>query len=225
MSQGICRATFTKQPKLNPTLGRNKNPSQAALGTQRAREKIAAVFRSKVSKEQSIVMKSLVKFSLFAPIILISLALAACSGPVGSGGGGTGGGGGGGGGGTGPFTIGGTVSGLAAGASMTLQNNGTESLIVSANGAFTFKTAIVANQPYLVTVSVPPATPPQTCTVAGGSGKATATVTTVVVTCTTGTEAIGVTVAGLTGTGLVLQNGTEFLTITGTTTTSQFKTA
>src|SRR5713101_267549 len=223
MSQGICRATFTKQPKLNPTLGRNKNPSQAALGTQRAREKFAAVFRSKVSKEQSIVMKSLVKFSLFAPIILISLALAACSGPAGSGGGGTGGGGGGGG--TGPFTIGGTVSGLAAGASMTLQNNGTENLLVSANGSFAFKTAIAANQPYLVTVSQPPTTPPQTCTVAAGTGTATATVTTVVVTCTTGTQAIGVTVADLSGTGLVLHNGTEFLTITGTTTTSQFKTA
>jgi len=169
-------------------------------------------------------MKSLVKFSLFAPIILISLALAACSGvPSGSGSGGTGGGGGGGG--TGSFTIGGTVSGLAAGASMTLENNGTESLLVSANGSFTFKTAIAANKPYLVVVSQPPTTPPQTCTVAAGSGTATATVTTVVVTCTTGTQAIGVTVAGLTGTGLVLQNGTEFLTITGTTTTSQFKTA
>jgi hypothetical protein len=168
-------------------------------------------------------MKSLAKISFFAPIILISLALAACSGlPANSGGGGTGGGGGGG---TGSFTIGGTVSGLAAGGSMTLQNNGTENLIVSANGSFTFKTAIAANKPYLVTVSLPPATPPQTCTVAGGSGTATATVTTVVVTCTTGTQAIGVTVAGLTGTGLVLQNGTEFLTITGTTTTSQFKTA
>src|SRR5438445_7155278 len=77
----------------------------------------------------------------------------------------------------------------------------------------------------LVTVSQPTTTPPQTCTVAAGSGTATATVTTVVATCTTGTQAIGVTVAGLTGTGLVLQNGTEFLTITGTTTTSQFKTA
>ncbi len=153
--------------------------------------------------------------------MISSVLLAACSGPVGGAGGGTGTGSGG----AGPFTIGGTVSGLAAGGSMTLQNNGAESLVVSANGTFTFKTAIVANQPYLVTVSVPPATPPQTCTVTGGSGTATAKVTTVVVTCTTGTEAIGVTVAGLTGTGLVLQNGTEFLTITGTTTTSQFKTA
>jgi len=90
-------------------------------------------------------MKSLVKFSFFAPIILISFALAACSGPPANSGG-TGGGGGG----TGPFTIGGTVSGLAAGASMTLQNNGTENLLVSANGSFIFKTAIAANQPYLL---------------------------------------------------------------------------
>jgi hypothetical protein len=165
-------------------------------------------------------MKSAKKTSLFAFFLMSLIILAGCSHAIVSGGCtvncGSGGG---------PFTIGGTVSGLAAGGSMTLQNNGAESLVVSANGPFTFKTAIVANKPYLVTVAVPPATPPQTCTVAGGSGTATATVTTVVVTCTTGTEAIGVTVAGLTGTGLVLQNGTEFLTITGTTTTSQFKTA
>jgi Galactose oxidase, central domain len=165
-------------------------------------------------------MKSLLKFSLFTPVILISLGLAACSGvPGGSvsagGGGGT----------SGPFSIAGTVSGLAAGGSMTLQNNGTDSLTVSSNGTFTFKTPIVANKAFLVTVSAAPTTPPQTCTVSGGSGTATANVSTVLVTCTTGTQAIGVTVAGLSGTGLILQNGTEFLTITGTTTTSQFKTA
>ena len=165
-------------------------------------------------------MKCLLKFSLFTVVILISLALAACSGVKG-GTTGTGGGGGG----VGPYSIGGTVSGLAAGASVTLQNNGTETLIVSANGTFAFKTAIVATKPYLVTVSQSPTTPPQTCTVSAGSGTATATVTTVVVTCTTGTQAIGVTVAGLSGTGLILQNGTEFLTITGVTTTTTFKTA
>ncbi len=135
------------------------------------------------------------------------------------------GGTGGGGGGVGPYSIGGTVSGLAPGASVTLQNNGTENLIVSANGSFAFKTAIAATKPYLVTVALAPTTPPQTCTVSGGSGTATADVTTVVVTCTTGTQAIGVTVAGLSGTGLILQNGTEFLTITGVTTTTTFKTA
>jgi len=167
-------------------------------------------------------MKSFLKFSLFTPVILSSLALAACSGVRAvPGSGGTGGSGGG----VGPYSIGGTVSGLAAGASVTLQNNGTETLIVSANGTFAFKTAIAATKPYLVTVSQSPITPPQTCTVSAGSGAATANVTTVVVTCTTGTQAIGVTVAGLSGTGLILQNGTEFLTITGVTTTTTFKTA
>jgi hypothetical protein len=165
-------------------------------------------------------MKSLLKFSLFTPVILISLGLAACSGVKG-GTTGTGGGGAG----VGPYSISGTVSGLAAGGSMTLQNNGTDSLTVSSNGTFAFKTPIVANKAFLVTVSAAPTTPPQTCTVSGGSGTATANVSTVLVTCTTGTQAIGVTVAGLSGTGLILQNGTEFLTITGTTTTTTFKTA
>jgi hypothetical protein len=168
-----------------------------------------------------LLMKSAKKSSLFAIFLMSLFILSGCSHAY-LGGGCTvncGGGGG-----TGPFTIGGSVTGLT-GTGLILQDNGGDDLTISANGSFTFKTAIVANKPYLVTVSVPPATPPQTCTVAAGSGNATANVTTVVVTCTTGTQAIGVTVAGLTGTGLVLQNGTEFLTITGTTTTSQFKTA
>ena len=167
-------------------------------------------------------MKSLRKFPLFTPVILISLALTACSGvPAASINGGSGSGGGT----TGPYSIGGTVTGLTAGDPMTLQNNGGDDLIISSSGNFAFKTPIVLNKPYLVTVSQAPNTPPQTCTVSGGSGTATTKVTTVVVTCTTGTQAIGVTVAGLSGTGLVLQNGTEFLPITGTTTTNQFKTA
>src|SRR5260370_19945315 len=99
-------------------------------------------------------MKSLLKFFLFTPVILILLAHAACSGLSNvPGGGGPGGGGGG----TGPYSIGGTVSGLGAGSSMTLQNNGiAQGLIVSANSAFTFQTAIVANQAYFVTGSPAP---------------------------------------------------------------------
>src|SRR6266480_2586628 len=77
----------------------------------------------------------------------------------------------------------------------------------------------------LASVSTPPSPPTQTCTVSGGSGTASANVTSVQITCSTGTVAIGVTVAGLSGTGLVLQNGTDCLTITGATTTTQFKNA
>ena len=167
-------------------------------------------------------MKLVIKKFLFASSMTTALLLAACSGLPNSGGGNPGGGGGGGG--TGPFTIGGTVTGMT-GTGMVLQNNGGDSLTINGNGAFTFKTAVVKGGSFSVAVSTPPSNPTQTCTVAGGSGTATANVSTVQVTCSTGTVAVGVTVAGLSGTGLVLQNGTDFLTITGTTTTTQFKTA
>ncbi|KQQ89210.1 hypothetical protein [Massilia sp. Leaf139] len=80
-----------------------------------------------------------------------------------------GGGGGGGGGGTTPpppaggtppvtpvteFTLGGTVSGLGAGASVTLAN-GSESLPVNANGAFTFATKLKAGTAYDIKVTPP----------------------------------------------------------------------
>ena len=165
-------------------------------------------------------MKVVPKPLFVAQLLILSMMAAACSGvPQSSGGGGGGNGG------SGPFTIGGTVTGLA-GTGLTLLDNGGDSLTITANGAFTFKTAIGKGLAYLVTVSASPASPAQTCTVSSGSGSATANVTSVVVTCTTGTVPIGVTVGGLSGTGLVLvDNGTDFLTITGTTTTSQFKTA
>jgi uncharacterized repeat protein (TIGR01451 family) len=81
-----------------------------------------------------------------------------------------------------PTTIGGTVSGLGAGLSLTLQNNGRDDLTLSANGAFVFSVPISEGATYLVTVRTSPAV--QTCTVSNGSGVATANVTDVVVTCT-----------------------------------------
>src|ERR1700738_325963 len=129
---------------------------------------------------------------------------------------------GGGGGGTGPLPIGGSVTGLS-GTGLTL-TNGTDTVTVTGN-TFVFKVPVASGGVYNVLVSQSPTGPVQTCTVSNGNGKATANVTTVTVTCTTGTVAIGVTVAGLSGTGLVLQNGTDFLTVTGTTTNTQFKNA
>lgn len=162
-------------------------------------------------------MKSAKKVPFFASLLMSSVLLGACSHALNSGGGG-------GTGGAGPFSIGGTVTGLT-GTGLTLMDNGADSLIISGNGAFTFKTTIATGLAYLVTVSASPSSPVQTCIVVGGSGAAKANVSNVQINCTTGTVAIGVTVGGLSGTGLVLQNGTDFLTITGTTTTSQFKTA
>ena len=109
---------------------------------------------------------------------------------------------------TGPFTIGGTVSGLTSGSNgLVLQDNATDSLTISGNGPFTFKTAIVSGLSYNVSISTPPSSPPQTCTVVSGNGKASSNVTTVQVACSTGTgNIIAGQVTGLLGSGLVLQN-------------------
>jgi hypothetical protein len=114
------------------------------------------------------------------------------------------------------FTIGGTVSGLNSGTSVTLLDNGTDSLTVRANGAFTFKTALASGAAYKVTVGTQPTG--ETCTVTGGSGKVgTANVTTVKVACAAAkTFTIGGTVSGLnSGTSVtLLDNGTDSLTVT-----------
>jgi hypothetical protein len=105
-------------------------------------------------------------------------------------------------------TIGGTVSGLVANSSVILQDNGGDSLTVTANGTFTFKTPVTGADVYLVTVLTQPINPNQICTVTGGSGTATANVTTVGVNCVL-SYSIGGTVTGVVGTGLILQNSSD----------------
>ncbi|HYB60728.1 MAG TPA: hypothetical protein VEH50_04535 [Methylomirabilota bacterium] len=80
------------------------------------------------------------------------------------------------------YTIGGVVSGLT-GAGLVLQDNGDDNLSVTANGQFTFATALHSGATYDVTVLTQPSNPAQICVVANGSGTANANVTTVVVTC------------------------------------------
>jgi hypothetical protein len=152
---------------------------------------------------------------LIAGSLLLSTVLAGCSsvpGETGIGSTGTTGSTG------GPFTIGGSVSGLATGASVVLADNGGNDLTVSANGTFTFTTEVDSGKAYAVTVVTEPTNPAQTCTVSAGSGTASANVTTVSVTCTTNTvtATIGGTVSGLvSGTSVILQdNGGDSLTIT-----------
>lgn len=142
-------------------------------------------------------MKSAMKPCCVLSLLMTSLLLAACSGTAKSSGTGTPAGG--------PFTIGGTVSGLS-GTGLVLQDNGGDNLSISASGSFTFKTSVASGAKYAVTVLTQPTGPAQTCAVTSGSGTASANVTTVQVTCTTGTATIGGNVVGLVGTGLVLQN-------------------
>ena len=81
----------------------------------------------------------------------------------------------------GTYSVGGTVSGLSG--TVVLQDNGGDNLSVTANGSFTFATALPAGGSYNATVASNPSG--QTCTVANGTGAvATANITNVAVTCT-----------------------------------------
>jgi len=51
------------------------------------------------------------------------------------------------------FTVGGTLTGLPAGDTVTLQDNGSDNLTLSNNGTFTFPTAVPDGSAYSVTVS------------------------------------------------------------------------
>ncbi len=112
------------------------------------------------------------------------------------------------------YTIGGTVSGLT-GSGLVLEGYYENNLAISANGPFTFSTPIANGYLYSVSVFTQPSDPPQFCSVANGSGTATANVTNVQVTCVLLPQyTIGGTVSGLTGSGLVLQdNGGDNLAI------------
>ena len=103
------------------------------------------------------------------------------------------------------YTVGGSVSGLAAGQSVVLQNNAGDDLTVNTNGAFTFATAINSGTNYAVTVLTQPTD--QTCTLSNATGTATGNVTNVAITCATDTYTIGGSVSGLAaGQSVVLQN-------------------
>ena len=107
-------------------------------------------------------------------------------------------------------TGGGKGSGLT-GTGLILQDNAGDSLTITANGSFTFKTPVTGA--YAVTVLTQPIGPAQLCTVAQGSGNAAANITNVTVTCVL-SYTIGGTVTGVVGTGLVLQdNGGDKLPI------------
>jgi len=115
------------------------------------------------------------------------------------------------------FSVSGSVSGLSAGESLVLENNGeVSSVIVSANGPFSFPTLVAANSSYHITVDVQPAG--QVCTISDGSGAGvTADVTNVAVACAGITFSISGTVTGLAqGTSVVLtNNGSDPLTQLG----------
>jgi 6-phosphogluconolactonase (cycloisomerase 2 family) len=106
---------------------------------------------------------------------------------------------------TASFTLSGTVSGLLGGG--LVLSDGSESLAVSANGAFHFTKPLSSGTRYAIAVATPPSGPSQTCsiTTSNQSGQVTtAGITGIQVVCNTNSFGIGGTVSGLTGTGLSL---------------------
>lgn len=96
------------------------------------------------------------------------------------------------------YFVSGTVTGLAPGEQVTLQNNGANDLTLTANQNFTFSTPIASGASYLVSVGTQPF--PETCTVINGSGsKVNAPITNVQVNCAAGAY----TVLGSFGNGAV----------------------
>jgi hypothetical protein len=105
------------------------------------------------------------------------------------------------------YTVGGTISGLMSQGLILL--NGTDTATPNpGDTSFTFPTAVVAGTSYDVSVQLQPDT--DTCTVTGGSGVVgSANVTDVAVTCASAAFTVGGTISGLTGSGLVLADGTD----------------
>ena len=109
------------------------------------------------------------------------------------------------------YTLGGSVNGLA-GAGLVLGNNGASLAVGAGSTTFTFANALTAGTAYAVTVQGSPNG--QTCSVANGTGTVgTANVSNVVVTCSNQSYSLGGSISGLNGTGLVLANGTDQLTV------------
>jgi hypothetical protein len=112
------------------------------------------------------------------------------------------------------YTISGSVSGLAMGSQVTLDDNAASALTVTANGAFTFATPVAAGASYTVTVGTQPAG--ETCTVSSGQGfQLGGNVSDVRVTCSTSAFTIGGTLSGLAAGAQVTldNNGSDPLTL------------
>ena len=113
------------------------------------------------------------------------------------------------------YTVAGSVSGLASGAQVTLDNNGADPAVVTADGSFAFSLPVAYNGSYVVTVGTQPMG--QTCTVSNASGSGmTVNVANVAVVCSTNTYTVAGSVTGL-GSGVQLtltDNGADPLTVT-----------
>lgn len=94
------------------------------------------------------------------------------------------------------YTISGTVSGLASGNQVTLNNNSANPTTLTTNGGFSFSTPVTYNGSYAVTVGTQPTG--QTCTVNSAAGAGiTANISNITISCTNRTYTVSGTVSGL----------------------------
>ena len=111
--------------------------------------------------------------------------------------------------------VGGTLTGLGTGLSVTLLNNGSDALTLSSNGRFTFADMLHANSSYAVTVQTQPVG--QSCSVTNGSGTLDAegdSIDTVRVGCAFNASLRGTVTGLLPGAALTLANGSSRLALT-----------
>lgn len=94
------------------------------------------------------------------------------------------------------YSVGGTVTGLASGAQVTLLDNAGDPTTITANGSFTMHTPVAYLGTYAVTVGTQPTG--QTCSVSSGSGSVQdRNVSGLAVTCSTNTYPVGGSVSGM----------------------------
>lgn len=79
------------------------------------------------------------------------------------------------------FTVGGKLSGMDQGSSITIQNNGGDNLSLSANGNFTFATSMAAGASYAVTILS--TSLGESCTISNGAGTVSNNVDSVIIDC------------------------------------------
>ena len=104
---------------------------------------------------------------------------------------------------TNAYTVGGVVSGLAAGKALVLRDNGGDDLTLTSNGIYAFATPITSGSNYTVTLQTAPKG--QTCNVVNAGGTVgTSNVTTVNVFCSDLPYTVGGNISGLTGGQLLL---------------------
>lgn len=112
------------------------------------------------------------------------------------------------------YALDGTVSGLS-GSGLQLGDGSHGTVAIAANGTFSFGVGYYPGEAYDVTVITQPTNPSQTCVVSNATGTiGNADISNVAVSCNTNTYAVGGTVTGLTGSGLVLRdNGGDELAV------------